>query len=127
MTGLSSADLGEKSFSELLPNADFVSLEVSRNLTFYLESTEINFGGGYFLTSYVGWVGHAAVLGKTDVEVVSKKLRRLYDAQILGEDTVASVGAVRQTLYPNMFGFGELPIETIQQGLLTQAEQNYFD
>ncbi|MBD2857740.1 hypothetical protein IB286_01890 [Spongiibacter sp. KMU-158] len=127
LTGLSDTRLGEEVFSSIVPAADFVAVEVSRNLSFYLESSEINFGGGYFLKSYFGWLSHAAMMGHSQQVDAVAKLKSLYDQQVMGEADTGALEMIRGTVYPNVFGFGELPIEVIQQGLLTQAEQQYFD
>ena len=123
MQGMNEQSLGDSSLFQLRQNTDRAAFEHSRNIAYFLESKEVNFGGGYLTNSYLGWVNYAAQFGPSP----SPQLGALYDAEMLGENSAGKLTAAREHIRPNAFGYGELSIEQLQRGLLTSAELRFFD
>lgn len=123
MQGMEKQTLGDKPLFELRQNIDRVAFEYSRNIAYLLESKEVNFGGGYLTQSYLGWVNYAAPFGAAP----NTSLAALYDAEVMGDNSAGKLTAAREHIHPNAFGYGDLSVETIQRGLLTSAELQFFD
>ena len=123
MQGMKERTLGEDSLFQLRQNTDRVAFEYSRNIAYFIESQQVNFGGGYLTQSYLGWVNYAAQFGPAP----DASLEALYDAEVMGENSAGKLTTARERILPNAFGYGELSIEEIQRGLLTSAELQFFD
>jgi hypothetical protein len=121
--GISDEDLGDQNFAQISRNTDHIVFEASRNIAYYIESKELNFGGGYLTNSYLAWIDYAANFATPPTAA----LEALYNAEILGNKRDGELDSLRNNSHPNAFGFGELKPEVIQSGLLTRAELNFFN
>jgi hypothetical protein len=90
--------------------------------SFFLELSPSELSG-FFQNSYLGAVQYGA--GSVD----QAKLEELYEAEVFGSesDTLEKIKVFRKAAVPNFYGQGELKIEVIRQGLLSNGEfLNFF-
>ncbi len=114
--------LGESLLSNLNEQPLEYSFDNARTNRFFIESstTELK---GLFQSAYIGTIQY----GKGELDQGS--LDNLYDQEVFGseEETLLQIKNLRSKTYPNFYGEGELDLETINKGLLSNGEfLNFF-
>lgn len=114
--------LGKFTFSQASDTTKSFSVDYSRSINVYLEAIETGPANG-FVEVYLGSLSMGVGGAASDI-------RKLYDAELLGnEEVVTNVRhALRRNSRPNFYGEGTLPIDEIEESVMTHAEfANYFD
>jgi len=103
-------------------NPQAFTFDKANTNSFFLELSPSELSG-FFQNSYLGAVQYGA--GSVD----HAKLEELYEAEVFGteEDTLEKIDVFRKSAVPNFYGQGELEIELIRSGLLSNGEfLNFF-
>ncbi|MFT7558527.1 MAG: hypothetical protein ACI93R_000422 [Flavobacteriales bacterium] len=122
MTWYQGLRLGESPFSEFSESPQGFTFDNAKTNRFFIELSP-NELSGFFQNSYLGVVQYG--MGEVDQE----SLNGLYNSDVFGteEETIEKIGIFRQKGLPNFYGQGELDIEVIQKGLLSNGEfLNFF-
>jgi len=110
--------LGEFTFGDLkgMPG-DFV-IDWTKNSALYLEI--VNLGGGSLNQSaYAGWVNYGVGLDTTG-------LSNLYKSVLTDEETETARSNVRETLAPNLYGWGRLNLSEIRKSILGPTDLAHY-
>lgn len=89
----------------------------SREVVYYIEENE---GGKYqYLHAYLSGFSdfNQALQGRAKDELAT-----LVDKTVMGEDVSENVANIRELLKPNFFGYTTLPLEIVEQAILTNSE-----
>ena len=114
--------LGESSFGKFNDSPQAFTFDNANTNRFFIELSP-NELSGFFQNSYLGAVQYG--MGEVDQDL----LNDLYNSDVFGteEDTIKKITAFRKQALPNFYGQGELNIEIIQKGLLSNGEfLNFF-
>ncbi len=114
--------LGDKPLAEFNEQPQAFTFDNASTNRFFIELSPSELSG-YFQNSYFGTLQY----GTGDVN--QELLNELYNSEVFGteEETFEKIKAFRQVSHPNFYGQGELDINTIQKGLLSNGEfMNFF-
>lgn len=103
-------------------NPQAFTFDQANTNSFFIELSPSELSG-FFQNSYLGAVQYGS--GGVD----QTKLEELYQAEVFGSesDTLEKIAAFRKVAIPNFYGQGELDIELIRKGLLSNGEfLNFF-
>ncbi|SMF35624.1 hypothetical protein SAMN02745866_02261 [Alteromonadaceae bacterium Bs31] len=114
--------LGEGSLQSFNEQAQAFTFDNAKTNRFFIELIP-NELSGFFQNSYLGAVQYGQ--GSVNQELLAK----VYDSEVYGsdEETIVHIATYRAQANPNFYGQGELDINAIQKGMLSNGEfLNYF-
>lgn len=113
-------DLMVNTYAQFPANPKEYLVDHSKTTSYYLESLDSG-SAGLFLNNYLGNVSINSMQG-------SQLLIKLYGEEVNGSDEsiLQTQTELREQAQPNFFGRGTLPIELIQNSILTGAEFSSF-
>lgn len=105
------------SFADFGDNPQSFTFDHANTNSFFIELS-VSELSGLFQNAYLGAVQYGVGTVNQD------QLSELYNAEVFGtdEETFEKIKSFRQAVTPNLYGQGELDIELIQKGLLSNGE-----